>query len=126
MKARKDNKVYQILPQDKGVYLQQGFDIYDDGGKLVEYSPLKKITLQQHLKALEKLRAKLSEAPIPDAQIDEYKAKIADLEAIIENTDSPASVGTLLQNYANHKGIDVGSATTAKGVLDKILDAEKD
>ncbi len=32
MKARKENKVYDINEASKQTYLDQGFDIYDDNG----------------------------------------------------------------------------------------------
>ena len=43
MKARKENKVYDINETSKQTYLDQGFDIYDDNGKVIEYTPLKTI-----------------------------------------------------------------------------------
>jgi len=35
MKARKENKVYDINESSKQTYLDQGFDIYDDNGKVI-------------------------------------------------------------------------------------------
>lgn len=116
MKARKDNKAYQILPQDKEMYLKQGFDVYDDEGVIVEYSPLKKVTYQKHLEALKELEAKLA---------SEHSVELA--KAIEGNTlVLPDNTMDLLKTYAESKGIDVGSATTAKGVLEKIIEAEKE
>ena len=44
MKAKKENKSYRIKDElEKNRYLKEGYDIYDDDGKLLEHSPLKKI-----------------------------------------------------------------------------------
>ncbi len=49
MKAKKENKVYSITTeQEKQRYLKQGYDIYDDEGKLLEHSPQKKISYSQY------------------------------------------------------------------------------
>lgn len=51
MKAKKENKVYRInTEQEKSRYLKEGFDIYDDEGKVLEYSPLKKIAYSEYVK----------------------------------------------------------------------------
>jgi hypothetical protein len=36
MKAIKDNREYTIGDDDKERYLQQGYDVYDESGKLLE------------------------------------------------------------------------------------------
>lgn len=66
MKAKKDNKVYQINSEaEKEHYLKMGFDIYGDDGKIVQHSPTKKIAyseyvqLQEENKALKEENAKL-------------------------------------------------------------------
>lgn len=49
MKAKKENKVYSITTeQEKQRYLKAGYDIYSDNGKLMEYSPQKKISYSQY------------------------------------------------------------------------------
>ena len=49
MKARKENKVYRIsTEQEKQRYLRDGYDIYSDEGKLIEYSPQRKISLSEY------------------------------------------------------------------------------
>lgn len=61
MKARKENKVYTInTEQEKQRYLKEGFDIYDDEGNLLEYTPLKKIEFSKYA-ALKKENEKLKE-----------------------------------------------------------------
>lgn len=66
MKAKKDNKVYRIVEAQKKRYLADGYDIYDDEGSLLEYSPLKKVEYSKYV-ALKK-------------EIEELKAKIVELE----------------------------------------------
>lgn len=51
MKAKKENKVYQISKEaEKQRYLDAGYDIYDDEGNLVVHSPLKKIAYSEYAK----------------------------------------------------------------------------
>ena len=95
LEARKENKVYKIDETLKPRYLKEGFDIYEDG-EIVEHTPKKLIKYSDHLKALE-------------------EAKKA----------SAANVTELLVQYAETHGIALGSASTANGVLTKILEAEK-
>ena len=42
MKALKDNKEYTIAEEQKHAYLEEGYDIYGEDGKLLEYSPRRK------------------------------------------------------------------------------------
>lgn len=97
LEARKENKVYQIDETQKDRYLKEGFDIYEDG-KINEYTPLKKIPYSEHLKVVKELKARF---------------------------ENVKDVTELLKNYAELKGVDVGSSTSATGILDKILKSEK-
>lgn len=108
LEARKENKVYKINDTVKQRYLNDGFDIYDENGKIVEHTPLKKIKYSDHLKALE-------------AKEKEVKA----LEEKLAVKDKAANVVELLKGYAEQTGVDIGSSTSAKGILDKILEVEK-
>ena len=56
MKAKKENKVYNINEIQKQAYLKEGFDIYEDNGELIEYSPKKTITYNEHIKIVNKLK----------------------------------------------------------------------
>ena len=56
MLAIKDNKEYTITEENKEAFLKEGYDIYDDKGKLVEYSPKKKISYNEYLKVNEELK----------------------------------------------------------------------
>ena len=98
LEARKENKVYKINEVQKDRYLKDGFDVYQDG-KLIEHSPKKLIKYSDHVKKMEELKAEL--------------------------TTPTSNVTELLKKYAEDKGVEIGSATSAKGILDKILDAEK-
>lgn len=72
MKAIKDNKVYTIDSGSKAEYLARGFDIYDDGGKMIARSP---------------------SATVPAAQYDELLAKYEELKAQSESKKKGKSGG---------------------------------
>lgn len=114
LEARKENKVYQISKQQKDRYLKEGFDIYEDGN-VIEYTPLKKIKYSEHLSLL-------------TSAMTQKEEEIAKLKKEISKTNikSPENVLELLTNYAQDKQIDCGSSTSAKGILDKILESEKE
>lgn len=114
MKARKENKVYDINEASKQTYLDQGFDIYDDNGNPIEYTPLKTIKYNEHLK-------KLNEK---DKKIDLLQKEIDELNSHKQQTAD--NVMDLLKEYAEVRGVDVGASTSAKGILEKILEAEKE
>ena len=77
MKAKKDNKIYRINDAQKKRYLADGYDIYDDEGNLLEYSPLKKIEYNKYVKVVQENK--------------ELKAKIAELEATAPPKEKPLS-----------------------------------
>ena len=118
MKARKENKVYDINESSKQTYLDQGFDIYDDNGKVIEYTPLKTIKYNEHLKKLALATAE------KDEKIDLLRKEIDELSShqqpVVDN------VMDLLKGYAENKGVDVGASTSPSGILEKILKAEKE
>ena len=75
MKAKKENKSYRIsTEQEKQRYLKDGFDIYDDDGKLLEYSPLKKIAYGEYAK-LQAENASLK------AENEALRTRVAELES---------------------------------------------
>lgn len=76
MKAVKENKVYTIDKEaDKERYLKEGYDIYDDEGTILEYSPLKKITYGEYVKvADENKKLQLENAKLAE-QLAEIKGK---------------------------------------------------
>lgn len=52
--AKKDNKVYDIEEVDKKRYLEDGYDIYENG-EIKEHSPKKKIAYSEYVKVKEEL-----------------------------------------------------------------------
>ncbi len=59
MKAIKGNKAYKInTDEEVKAYKSQGFDIYDDNGKIKEHGLGKTVSLEKY-EALEKENAKL-------------------------------------------------------------------
>ena len=61
MKAKKENKTYRITSElEKQRYLKEGYDIYDDEGNLLEYSPSKKIAYSAYA-ALQKEKESLKQ-----------------------------------------------------------------
>lgn len=69
MRAKKDNKVYDIDQSQANRYMKQGFDIYNDDGSLNSYSDLKTIKYCDHLKEVNELKAKLDEAQKENASL---------------------------------------------------------
>lgn len=61
MKAIKDNKVYTVDASTKGSYLAAGYDIYDDGGKLIERSPSSTVSRKEYDELLAKYNALVAE-----------------------------------------------------------------
>ena len=63
--ARKENKEYTVDINTKDVYLNDGYDIYDEKGKLIEYSPKKQVPISDYIKLEEQVKEltlKLEEA----------------------------------------------------------------
>lgn len=59
MKATKANKEYTIDESMKAQYVKDGFDIYDDSGKLIDYGAGKTVPYGDYIavvKALEELK----------------------------------------------------------------------
>lgn len=109
MKAKKENKVYRITTEvEKKRYLKEGFDIYDDDGKILEHSPLKKIAYSEYAK-LQGENAALKE-------------EIKVLQEDTGNADD-TDVIEILSAYANEHNIDLGKAKTVSGIMSKIKEA---
>lgn len=99
--AKKDNKVYDIPKQDKQRYLDEGFDVYEDG-ELVQYSPKKKIEYNKYVELEKKMKAVVAEnekgnAPIlelqkvHDALLKEHEALVKEHEALAKERDALAA-----------------------------------
>lgn len=55
MKAVRENKEYTITEELKQHYKDSGFDIYDDEGNVIEYGRGKTVSMEEHLKALDRI-----------------------------------------------------------------------
>lgn len=112
LEARKENKVYMIDETMKDRYLKEGFDIYNEIGEIVEYTPLKKIKYSEHVK---EIAAKNEEINKLKENIDSLKNEKVEFENVTE----------LLKSYAISKNIEVGLTNSANKILSKILENEK-
>lgn len=83
MFARKENKEYRINDEMKSAYLNDGYDIYNEEGKVIEYSPKKTITMNEHLEEVAKLQEELEKANANNSN-KELEDKIAELEKALE------------------------------------------
>lgn len=107
MKAKKENKIYCIHTEsEKKRYLNEGFDIYDDEGKIIEHSPKKRIAYGEY--------AKLQEENVA------LKAEIETLKAGADANTDNAEVIAILTAYAKEHEVDLGRATTVAGIVKKI------
>lgn len=112
MRAKKENKVYRITTEsEKQRYLKEGYDIYDEDGNVLIYSPLKKIAYSEYVKLKE-----------------ENAALKAEMQALQENAEDGESDQTevigILTAYAKEHDINLGKATTISGIVKKITDSK--
>lgn len=83
MFARKENKEYKINDSMKSAYLNDGYDIYNENGEIIEHSPKKTITINEHLKEVAKLK-------------EGYEKEIAELnDALAKANDVPKNATEL-------------------------------
>lgn len=108
MKATKGNKTYSISEQEKKRYLDAGYDIQDDTGKIIAYGRGKTVPYDEYMKVK-------NECEAAKAELEALKVSIA-----LENMSVEE-----LTAYASEKEIDIGKATTKEGILGKIREAEK-
>lgn len=62
MKAKKSNKSYNIEPREVNTFKSQGYDIYDDNGKLVALGAGKTVSAEKYFQVLkenEKLKEQI-------------------------------------------------------------------
>ena len=62
MKAKKENKVYDIDKSQAKIYMNQGFDVYNDDGSLFGYAATKTIKYSEHMRIVGELKSKLDNA----------------------------------------------------------------
>lgn len=78
MKAIKDNKEYTVTNESKQHYIDTGFDIVDDNGDIIEYGRGKTVSLEDHNKALERIKeleAKLKASAKQESKTDKEEEK---------------------------------------------------
>jgi len=68
MQAVKDNKVYTITEVQKASYLKQGYNIIDDSGKVLEYSPTSTVPYSKYIKLKNELDELKAEAAAKKAK----------------------------------------------------------
>lgn len=83
MRAKKENKVYDINETQKEAYLKEGYDIYDNDGKVIEYSPKKVISYNEHMKVVEELKKNADNSALT-AKVEELTKANAELTAKID------------------------------------------
>lgn len=69
MKAKKENKVYDIDKSQAKIYMNQGFDVYNDDGSLFGYAATKTIKYSEHMRIVGELKSKLDNAEKENASL---------------------------------------------------------
>ena len=82
MRAVKENKEYTIEESQKGFYVAQGFDIYDDAVDLVEAGAGRTVSYDEYAALQEKLEALEAELQKSQPQ-GKGKGKNKDEEAVV-------------------------------------------
>lgn len=72
MKAVKANKEYRVTEANKQFYLNDGYDIIDDKGNVIEYSPKKTIKYSEY----QKLKKELEEANSVNTELKKQVEKL--------------------------------------------------
>lgn len=78
MKAKKDNKVYEVDKITKNRYVKDGYDIYDDEGKLIESAKNKTVPYEEYEKIKKKLE-ELKKKALKEPTVAEIKDKLKQL-----------------------------------------------
>ncbi len=90
LKAIKGNKVYEIGEKEKKRYLEDGFDIYENG-RIKEYSPKKEVKYEEYKKLQDEL-VEVKKSIVSNEEIikanDELTQKVYELEAELKNQKS--------------------------------------
>lgn len=81
MKAKKENKVYEVDKTSKDRYVELGYDIYNDNGELIENAKNKTVAYEEY----EKIKIELENAKKIPNNAKSLKEKCAELEAEKEN-----------------------------------------
>lgn len=99
MKAIKGNREYTITEETKQQYINDGFDIYNDKMEKIAEGKGKAISQK------------------------EYNKLLTELEEARKTTLSDSEIIPVLKEYARLKEIEIGQASTAKGIYAKVKDS---
>lgn len=77
MKAVKENRQYTITDADVKSFVNDGYDIYDDNGKLIHYGIGKTVPFEKYAKLMAQVEAKNDEIVALRDEIESLKAEIA-------------------------------------------------
>jgi hypothetical protein len=94
LKAKKENKVYQVDERLKEKYLKEGFDIYNDKGEIVEHSSLKKIKYSEYLEKLAEKEAELKALKEELKALLEEKVDVKEMKALKKENEELKKVLT--------------------------------
>ena len=81
MKAIKENREYTITEADATSFKNEGYDIYDDNGKLVAYGVGKTVSYEQYAKIVEQKEIANDEIVALKDQIESLNGEIEKLTA---------------------------------------------
>ncbi len=115
-KAKKENKIYNINESQIKEYLDQSYDIYKDG-ELYKRSPKTKVSYAEHEKVVK-------ENELLKAENVKLKAELKTSKKSSGDEFSSKSIDEL-KAYAEEHNIDIGNASSQKGIADKIRAALK-
>ncbi|MCI6467454.1 MAG: hypothetical protein MSA90_18570 [Faecalicatena sp.] len=83
MKAKKENKAYMInTDQEKQRYLKEGYDIYNEDGTVLEYSPQKKVTFSKYMEAVKEIESLQKLVAERNTENEALKAEVVALQKV--------------------------------------------
>lgn len=75
MKAKKSNKSYNIEPREVNTFKSQGYDIYDDNGKLVAIGAGKTVSAEKYFQVLKENEKLKEQIDILAEKLENKKSK---------------------------------------------------
>lgn len=75
MKAKKSNKSYNIEPREVNTFKSQGYDIYDDNGKLVAIGAGKTVSAEKYFQVLKENEKLKEQIDILAEKLEKKKSK---------------------------------------------------
>ena len=78
MKAKKENKIYEVDKITMDRYIKEGYDIYDDEGKLIKNAKNKTVSYEEYEKVKKELE-ELKKAKTKEPTVEEIKLKLTAL-----------------------------------------------